>query len=119
MLRQLTGRCDHDGRTYVHGRASWAIAKHDCEDQRDVPKMCGSSEQKLGWLCKQWRLLFGLKMQKREKTAEEIADDNERTNSMGLFNAAEAYWKSALALAAAKVKAGHADSPVRTLSTMQ
>ena len=77
--------------------------------------MCGSSEQKLGWLCKQWRYLFGLKIQKREKTAEEIADDNERTNSMGLFNTAEAYWLSAHALAAAKVKAGHADSPVRTL----
>jgi hypothetical protein len=54
-------------------------------------------------------------MLKRKKTAEEIADDNERTNSMGLFNTAEAYWKSASALAAAKVKAGHADGPVRTL----
>jgi hypothetical protein len=71
--------------------------------------------QKLGWLCTQWRTLFGLQMPKREKTAEEIADDNERTNSMGLFNTAEAYWQSAHALAAAKVKAGHADSPVRTL----
>lgn len=54
-------------------------------------------------------------MAKREKTPEAMAEDNERTNSMGLFNTAEAYWKSADALAAAKVKAGHADSPVRTL----
>jgi hypothetical protein len=54
-------------------------------------------------------------MPKREKTAEEIADDNQRTNSMGLFNTAEAYWKSAGALAAAKIKGGHAHSPVRTL----
>ena len=77
--------------------------------------MRASSAQKLGWLCTQWRNLFGLQMPKREKTAEEIADDNERTNSMGLFNTAEAYWKSARALAAAKVKGGHADSPVRTL----
>lgn len=45
-------------------------------------------------------------MAKREKTAEEIADDNDRTNSMGLFNTAEAYWMSAVALKAAKVKAG-------------
>ena len=54
-------------------------------------------------------------MAKPKKTLEEIADDNERTNSMGLFNTAEAYWKAAQTLAAAKVKGGHADSPVRTL----
>lgn len=54
-------------------------------------------------------------MAKREKTPAEIADDNDRTNSMGLFNTAEAYWKSAGALAAAKVKVGHSDKPVQTL----
>ncbi len=54
-------------------------------------------------------------MAKPKKTPEEIAEDNERTNSMGLFNTAEAYWKSAAALEKAKVKTGHFDSPVRTL----
>jgi len=34
---------------------------------------------------------------------------------MGLFNTAEAFWKSAVALEKAKVKVGHAESPVRTL----
>jgi hypothetical protein len=54
-------------------------------------------------------------MAKPKKTEAEIADDNERTNSMGLFNTAEAYWKSGAALQKAKVKSGHADSPVRFL----
>ena len=45
----------------------------------------------------------------------QIAEDNERTNSMGLFNYAEAYWRGAQALAAKNLKGGHADSPVRTL----
>jgi len=54
-------------------------------------------------------------MAKPKKTSKEIADDNERTNSMGLFNTAEAYWKSAVALKKAKVEVGHSDSPVRTL----
>jgi HEPN domain-containing protein len=54
-------------------------------------------------------------MAKPKKTPEESADDNERTNSMGLFNTAEAYWRGAQALAAAKVPGGFADSPVRTL----
>jgi len=54
-------------------------------------------------------------MGKRKKTPEEIADDNQRTNSMGLFNVAEAYWMSAAALQAAKVRAGHASQPVRFL----
>jgi hypothetical protein len=52
---------------------------------------------------------------KKNKTAEEIQDDNERTNPMGLFNMAEAYRLSALALENAKVAAGHADSPIRFL----
>jgi hypothetical protein len=54
-------------------------------------------------------------MGKRQKTPEEIADDNKRTNSMGLFNTAEAYWMSAAALQAAKVRSGHASQPVRFL----
>jgi HEPN domain-containing protein len=52
---------------------------------------------------------------KKNKSPEEIQDDNERTNSMGLFNMAEAYRLSALALEKAKVKIGHADSPIRWL----
>ena len=51
----------------------------------------------------------------KKKTPEEIKDENERTNSMGLFNTAEAWWLSAKALQAAKVKHGHADTPVRSL----
>lgn len=54
-------------------------------------------------------------MAKPKKTLEEIAENNERTNSMGLFNTAEAYWKSAVVLEKAKVKAGHYHSPIRTL----
>jgi hypothetical protein len=54
-------------------------------------------------------------MTKPKKTPEEIAEDNERTNSMGLFNTAEAYWKSAVALEKANVKVGYSDSPVRML----
>ena len=49
------------------------------------------------------------------KTPEQIEDDEGRTNSMGLFNTAEAYWMSAVALEEAKVRCGHADSPVRFL----
>ena len=49
------------------------------------------------------------------KSPEELKDDDERTNSMGLFNTAEAYWLSAMALEKANVKSGHADSPVRFL----
>ena len=41
----------------------------------------------------------------------EIAAE-ERTNEVGLFNAAETYWRSAGALYAAKVKATHRLSPV-------
>jgi hypothetical protein len=42
-------------------------------------------------------------------------DDEDRTNSLGLFNTAEAYWLSAMALEEAKVKNGHAHTPVRFL----
>ena len=42
-------------------------------------------------------------------------NDNERTNSMGLFNTAEAWRLSALALQSAKVPSGHAEQPVRYL----
>jgi len=52
---------------------------------------------------------------KRKKSPEELKDDDERTNSMGLFNTAEAYRLSAMALEKAKVKSGHADDPVRFL----
>ena len=41
--------------------------------------------------------------------------DEERTNSMGLFNTAEAWRLSAMALQAQRVKSGHADQPVRFL----
>jgi hypothetical protein len=54
-------------------------------------------------------------MAKKSKGAEEIADDNERTNSMGLFNTAHSYWKSATTLAKAKVKVTHPDDPIRFL----
>lgn len=42
-------------------------------------------------------------------------DDCDRTNSLGLFNTAEAYWLSAIALEEAKVKNGHAQNVVRFL----
>src|SRR5205809_1012144 len=51
----------------------------------------------------------------RTKTKEEIDDQNNRTTSMGLFNTAEAYWLSAVALEKAKVKSGHAHRPIRFL----
>jgi HEPN domain-containing protein len=40
-------------------------------------------------------------------------DDGARTNSMGLFNTAEAFRLSAMALEDEKVKIGHAASPIR------
>lgn len=40
-------------------------------------------------------------------------DDDERTTSMGLFNTAEAFWLSAMALEDEKVESGHAASPIR------
>jgi hypothetical protein len=42
-------------------------------------------------------------------------DDDERTNSMGLFNTAEAWRLSAIALQSTKVASGHADQPIRFL----
>ena len=56
-----------------------------------------------------------IQMGKPKKTPEELAEDNKRTDPMGLFNTAEAYWRAAQALEKAKVKGGHADSPVRLL----
>ena len=40
-------------------------------------------------------------------------DDDERTTSMGLFNTAEAFWLSAMALEDEKVEIGHAARPIR------
>src|SRR5262245_34868316 len=57
-----------------------------------------------------WRGLFA----KPEKSAAEIADDNERTNSMGLFNTAEAYRNAAQDLAAVQRRQGFAERPVET-----
>jgi hypothetical protein len=54
-------------------------------------------------------------MAKKKRTPEEIAEDEARTTSVGLFNRAEAYWLSATALWEAKVKHGHAHSPVGSL----
>jgi HEPN domain-containing protein len=51
----------------------------------------------------------------KKKTPEELKDDDARTNSMGLFNVAEAYRLSAMALEKADVKSGHANHPVRFL----
>jgi hypothetical protein len=57
----------------------------------------------------------GATREKRAKTPDEIADDQERTTALGLFNLAEAYWKSAIALQATKVNSGYADDPRRFL----
>jgi hypothetical protein len=51
----------------------------------------------------------------KKKSPEELRDDDERTNSMGLFNMAQAYRLSAMALEKANVKTGHAQSPIRFL----
>ena len=45
----------------------------------------------------------------------ESTDDGERTISLGLFNTAEAYRLSAMALPALKVNSGFAEMPVRFL----
>jgi hypothetical protein len=42
--------------------------------------------------------------------------EENRTNSMGFFNTAEAFRLSAMALEASKVKIGHADKPIRVLT---
>jgi len=52
---------------------------------------------------------------RRSKTPEELADDNARTTPLGLFNTAEAYRSSAAVLEQAKLRGGHADSPIRFL----
>ena len=52
---------------------------------------------------------------KSKKIFDEIADDNERTNSMGLFNTAEAYCRAAQDLATQKRKGPHAEKPVEHL----
>jgi hypothetical protein len=54
-------------------------------------------------------------MAKPKKAPEEIAEDEARTTTVGLFNRAEAYWLSAKALQMANIKHGHAHSPVRYL----
>ena len=51
-------------------------------------------------------------MGQRKKTSRE---DDDRTTSMGLFNTAEAYRLSAMALEQAQVEFGHADKPVQFL----
>ena len=45
----------------------------------------------------------------------EAEDDNERTTPIGLFHFAHSYWRSAVALEKAKVKATHRDSPISFL----
>src|SRR6478736_2420506 len=52
-------------------------------------------------------------MAKRKKTPEEIADDNERTNSTGLFLTANAYWEAAQILAPRT--GGHSKRPAEHL----
>jgi hypothetical protein len=42
-------------------------------------------------------------------------DEDERTTALGLFNTADAYRLSAMALQGAQVRHGHADNPVRLL----
>ena len=42
-------------------------------------------------------------------------NDDERTNSLGLFNSAEAWRLSAMALQTQRVQSGHADQPVVSL----
>jgi hypothetical protein len=52
----------------------------------------------------------------RKKTEEGILEEEKRTTPLGLFNYAEAYWSSAIALQKAEVKnCVHWDSPVRFL----
>jgi hypothetical protein len=50
-----------------------------------------------------------------QPAAEQMKDDDDRTNSMGLFNLAEAYRLSAIRLQESPVKIGHAESPLRFL----
>ena len=41
-----------------------------------------------------------------------MSDEDDRTTEIGLFNYAHSYWRSAVALHKAKVRATHPDSPV-------
>jgi hypothetical protein len=54
-------------------------------------------------------------MAKRKKSNQEIAEENQRTNSMGLFVTAEAFAVSARALEANPIKHGFRLSPVHVL----
>jgi hypothetical protein len=58
---------------------------------------------------------MGAVMTKRKKSNQEIAEENQRTNSMGLFVAAEAFAVSARALEASPIKHGFRLSPVYVL----
>jgi HEPN domain-containing protein len=49
----------------------------------------------------------------KKKSPEHLKEDEKRTTSMGLFNQAEAYWLSAMALEEAAIKSGFAGHPVR------
>lgn len=46
------------------------------------------------------------------KGKTQLIDEDERTNALGLFNFGHSYWQSALALAEAKIRATHPDSPI-------
>jgi hypothetical protein len=52
---------------------------------------------------------------RKMKSPEELQQDDDLTNSLGLFNSAEAYRLSAMALEQAKVCSGHADKPIMFL----
>lgn len=41
-----------------------------------------------------------------------MEDDDDRTTSLGLFNYANSYWRSAVALEDVKVRATHPDAPI-------
>jgi len=54
-------------------------------------------------------------MARSKATSKQLAEDDARTTSMGLFNTAEAYWRAAGALAKNKLKGGFAAKPVEGL----
>jgi HEPN domain-containing protein len=58
---------------------------------------------------------MGVVMARRKKSNQEIAEENQRTNSMGLFVAAEAFAVSARALEANPIKHGFRLSPIHVL----
>jgi hypothetical protein len=49
---------------------------------------------------------------KKKKTDDEVRDEEERANSMGLFNQAVSYWKAAVALQRDNLKTPFSDHPV-------